>query len=195
MHQDSQAPNLLEDANQGLTVLFAVARTWAISLEVFLHREMGVRYPGLLGPAVLLLVPVYGCCWEGYNLVPLCLFLLAFLAMCFRHRICVWRRSARNQVQGHSYYNGFPLLCRRFPALPEALVKQWIEPGLMLGIGIAVTALNPPLGTYFLGGGIALAVTNGLAHGLRKQQALDMQDSLIEQQLLAERFREVRSGF
>ena len=43
MSHDRPTPTLLDDARTGMNLLAAVTRAWAVSMEVFLHRNMGAR--------------------------------------------------------------------------------------------------------------------------------------------------------
>ncbi len=192
MSHDRPTPTLLDDARTGMNLLAAVTRAWAVSMEVFLHRNMGARYPGLPGAAVLLLVPAWGCFWGGHDLRPLFVFLGAYLVACVCHRIDFLRRSRRIGVTGHSYYNGLPRVWRFVPALPELRVKQVVEPLVVLVVGLGCAVWNRPLGGYLIGGAVSLFVSGGLCELLTRQQAMDLNDDMIDQEILAERVRELR---
>ena len=192
MSQSNSQASHADDTRMGLNFLFVVARVWAISLEMFLHRDMGIRFPGGLGACVLLFVPLYGCFWEGHNLVPLFRFLIAYVAMCFLHRISAVRQSICGRSSGHSYYNGTPIVCRLFKNLPEDQAKQRVEPVLVISSGLLCLVWNQPLGCYLIGGAIALLMSEGVAGMVKRQRVLDMHDAIIEQQLLAEQFRKQR---
>lgn len=131
MRENPQPPDVLNDARTGLNLVFMVARVWGLSVEVFLHRDMGIRYPGLTGLGVLLLVPLYGCFWGSHDLRPLCLFLIYFVLFCGMHRYVAEQDRRRGKASGHSYYNGFWVLCRFFARLPEVTAKRFVEPVLL----------------------------------------------------------------
>jgi hypothetical protein len=181
-----------QDTRIALHLLFAIARVWGVSVEVFMHRDLGVRYPGWPGAAVLLFVPLYGCFWEGHDLRPLVLFLAYFLIFCFVHRYAAWKRGGHKRPV-HSYYNGKPVLCVWFRRLPELSAKQTVEPVLIGLLGILIAQVwNPPLGWYLVGAALSLTLLNATAQAVRKMQALDIHDAMIEQELLVECFRELQ---
>ena len=89
-----QKPGMFESFRNSMGVGLFICRSFAVSIEVFLHKEMGERYLGLQAAAVLLFVPLFSLFWPGFDLRPLMLFLLAYLVMCFFSRVGSLSRSA-----------------------------------------------------------------------------------------------------
>ena len=147
MQQKKQSP--LESARTGLAVGLFICRTFAVSIEVFLHRGMGERYLGLQAAAVLLLLPLYSLGWQGYDLRPLMLFLLGYVVMCGFARIGMLVRRSRGE-HCHTHYTGWPHGIRPGAKCSELTVKRIVEPAVVMGAGFLLRQINPPLGTYLM---------------------------------------------
>lgn len=170
-----------------------IIRAWAIVFEVFLHRGMGMRYPGIPGLVVLLLMPVYLISWQGYDLGPTAMLLPAFLVACVVQRSLARLRKWRGQPMEHSNYNGYPIFCSLF-GLPEQLTKGLVEPVLVGLVGLLSYEWNQPFGIFLLIGAASLFICAALSRAQVHQQAHDMHDAIIMQEQLAERFRQIRNG-
>ena len=174
----------------GVFSLFLQA--WATSVEVFLRRDFGVRYLNWQAAAVLLLVPLYAALWEGReDLRPLFWFLGAYLMMCIVARIGMLGRHLRGQHY-HSYYNGWPRLMRLFPKCTERTVKLYVEPALVSGLGLLIGNHNAPLCIYLAAAGACLHISHSQAEFGYRQRAADMHDAVIDQEIIAEQYREMR---
>lgn len=188
--QPSESP--FASARNSLNFGLSVSRIWATSLEVFLHSGLGHRYLGVQALAVLLLIPIYTMFWQGYDIRPLVWFLMAYLAMCFVNRIGNLARSGERQ---HSYYTGWPRLIGRTSKLSELVVKRFIEPALALAIGFILRVnVNAPLGTYLMIGAGCLFVSVSASEMEDQTNLDDLHDRVIEQETIAERFRDMRGG-
>lgn len=194
MKDDSPTFDPAADARLGLTVFTFVGRSWATTVEVFLHGDMGARYPGAHGAAVLLLVPCFLLGWKGHNPMPLFYFLGAFLVMCLRHRAAFTWRYFRGTAIQHSFYTGTPWMCWLWPQLNEFLAKGLLEPFLVLVVGGSLLGWNQPLGWFLICAGGCLALTQALGHLTSHFMRMNTQDAMIEQKMAAERFRRVRDG-
>lgn len=169
-----------------------LSQSLAVSLEVFLHRRFGERYVGLQGVAAILIIFFYAGFWPGYDVTPLLEFLLAYLALCFLARIGVLRRRRRGGTQEHSHYTGWPRVMRLTGRLTEITVKQTVEPLLTFLVAVFTLPVSEPLGGYLLlaTGGLIVSVNASL--GAEHTRAINMNDALIDQRHLAERFRGMR---
>jgi hypothetical protein len=164
-----------------------VVNSWATTFEVFLHRDIGSRY---LGPNALggfLLIPFFLIFFEGYDGGPMVNLWLVFIAMCAMHRWSfLWRRR---KSPTHSFYTGWPWLLPEKYSQYEVKFKQIYEPMLILALGFPMTVFSPPVGMYMIVGSFCLGMKVGMGEFLTEQRSLDMNDAVVEQQLLAERFR------
>jgi hypothetical protein len=71
-------------------------------------------------------------------------------------------------------------------------MKRYLEPLAVMTTGGFVRSLDPPLGTYlmFAAGGLFISVN--LSAEEDRTRVLDMHDAVIHQELIAERFRDLR---
>ncbi|RUL89426.1 hypothetical protein [Tautonia sociabilis] len=152
---------------------------------------MGERYADIQALAVLVLVPFYAALWEGRDVRPLFIFLLAYVAMCVRNRAEGLLRRRQMPIC-HSRYTGVPRLMGQLPGRTELEVKRYAEPGLVLLVGGALCTFTPPLGVYLMlaAGGLFVSV---MASGVvDRQHLLDLNDLMIENQARAEQIRAMR---
>jgi len=176
--------------NLGLA-LFLV-RAWATSLEVFLHRDFGERYLGWQAVVVWLLVPCYASTWRGYDVRPLLLFLPAYLLMCVISRMKMLARRHGGEMC-HSFYTGWPRILKPTVKGKELTVKRIYEPVFMFFLGFAIRdRINAPLGTYFMIGAVCLFISVSASEMASRVRSLDLNDTAIDQEIIAERFREMR---
>jgi hypothetical protein len=181
----------LQSMRGTLNVALFVVRSWATSLEVFLHRDIGERYLGWNAAAVLVLVPLYMLGWEGYDARPMEGFLLAFLGMCAVSRMAIFRR----RLQGgscHSLYTGWPRFLGAKAKITELRMKQVYEPIGVFVLGLTFRDYEGPLATYLMIGAVCLFISVSASGTLERIRSLDLNDAVIEQELAAERFRGMR---
>jgi hypothetical protein len=181
-------PFALPDFEQSANLAMLLAQTWSFSLEVFLRCRFGSRYIGLQGLLVLPLIVVFCLWWPPEECGPLFLFLLAYLALCFCHRMAtLWRR--RNGEANHSRYTGAPLLLKPTRRLTEETIKQYVEPIFVAGLGCLLGPSSAPLGAYLLVGAAMMFFTVRHSIHWTAMRTRDLHDNLIEQQCVAADFR------
>jgi hypothetical protein len=184
--QPNQQGDMFKDAERTANVLMFVVQAWATSVEVFIRRDMGRRYLGWNAVAVLVLVPIYCIYWERYDLSPMFWFLGAYMLMCAVNRTSNLRHGDRAR---HSYYNGYPRMVRANAVIDEVRFKRFSEPFVVGMLGASLTQFNQPLGWYFIFGAICLCIQAMVWNQLEEVKVMDLNDSLLEQSYLAERFR------
>ncbi len=195
MDQQQQAPNHRDGLRNAIALIVFIARAFALSVEVCLHRTstFGERYVGLQAGAALLLIFFWpALCEPGHDPDPMLTLLgLVFcLLIGIRSRIAIRRR--RGGPQPHSYYSGTPWLMRFTGRMSEAKVKSEVEPFFVAAVGGLMLALSPPLGGYLIFAGLGLLITTNLGKEYERTRALDMNDAQIEQRNIVERFRDMR---
>jgi hypothetical protein len=176
---------------EALNIVVLVIRAWATSLEMFLHRDFGRRYLGLQASAVIFLIPFYCTTCAGYDIRPMFGFLVAYLTMCILHRLSGLSRDSATQGI-HSMYTGYPRIWKLVPWISEIGVKKFVEPPAAFAVGLALCAYSPPLGIYVILGAFALMGSAIASDEAQRVRAIEMNDAVIEQQLVAERFRDLR---
>jgi hypothetical protein len=184
--QPNQQGDMFEDAQLGVNILMFVVQAWATSLEVFIRRDIGCRYLGWNAVSVLILVPIYSMYWEHFDISPMFWFLLAFLLMCGVARTSNLRQGNRGR---HSYYNGYPRMVKANAVINEVRFKRFNEPFVIGMLGACLTQFNQPLGWYIFFGAVCLCIQATVWNQLEEVKVMDLNDSMLEQSYLAERFR------
>lgn len=76
------------------------------------------------------------------------------------------------------------------PELSEAKIKKWLEPFMVLCIGLV--SGNPPLCAYLCFAAVCLFITVHRAEGWIRRRVIEMNDAVLMQQDVAERFRKLQ---
>jgi hypothetical protein len=189
-----QQPSSGPGFSQALNGLLFVSRALAVTVEVFLHRSstFGARYLGLQAAIGMILVFFFPVFWPQHDATPLLYFLAAFVAMCAAARIATVRRRFRGEHEPHSYYSGAPRLLRQSSRMSECSFKGVVEPAIVWLVGLMVMDWSEPLGSYLVCAGVALMISVGAAVLHERVRALDMNDALIEQKQVSDRWRGMR---
>ncbi len=187
--------NQQQQVNTSGSEAFAGARfaieAWAISVEVFLRTGFGARYIGAKGAVVLLMAPMSLLFFQDQDPRPLLWFLVAYLVMVVIARIDSLRRRSRGDTT-HSFYSGWPRLMKIFPRCSEVTVKKYVEPLFVGIVGVAIGNHNVPLAMYLLMAAICLFVSVFSSEEVLRRRVAEMNDAVNEQEIIAERFREIR---
>lgn len=176
-----------------LGVVHFVCRSLAATVEVFLHksRSFGERYLGLQAVAAVLVIFFSTAFWRGENVLPVLIFLLAYIVACAIARIGVTARVNAGGPQTHTFYTGTPRIMRWAGQMSEETVKRIVEPMLVFVIGALMLQASLPLGTFLTLASFGLFASVNLAAGFDRTRALDMHDAYIDQCNAVERFRQV----
>lgn len=190
MNEQQQQNRGLSDFRTAMGWLAFICRSLAVSVEVFIHRDLGIRYLGLQAFAAAVFIFVYPGFWPGYDLRPMAWYLLIYLLCCVAHSMDARRRAKRGGPQPHSYYTGLPLVMRFTGRLfSEITIKRIIEPLMVFVIGALVMKGSEPLGKWLMLAAAGLLGSVNLSVGYEQTRARDMNDAAIESRQLAERFR------
>lgn len=183
----------IQDAKAAAGIAMLVARSIAAPLEPFLRSRFGSRYFGL--PSLIGLFTILFWCvlWPGEDPTPMVWFWWLFIAVQLLARLESIGPAARARPV-HTRYNGRPRVASVFRKTPERTLKARHEPWLVIAIGLTVLGLSLPLGSYLIAAGFCLAVCAGVSEAAERAVALQLHDAWIEQQLLAERFRDMQRG-
>lgn len=171
-------------------VTLFVARAMATPLELCLRREFGRNYFGFQALAAFILVPVCIAWWPGYSPNGLVGLWYVMLFMLVRARFETMRLIKQGK-SGHSYYNGYPRLAAIFRKKSEVEIKGLYEPALGLVAGGLIANLDEPLGYFLIASAFALFLSQGVIEAVEQARAEQLNDALIDQQQLAERFRKL----
>lgn len=189
MSTDGRTDN---DPAGGIRFLLFVCHAWATSVEVFLHHAPGTRYLGLQAAFVLVLVPFNVLFWERHDIRGLLYFIPAYIAMCLIARLGMLRRWKRGE-NCHSYYSGAPRFMGPKAKCSELTFKRVVEPVFVAGIGASFCILGQqPLGVYLMWAAACLFISVNASALYHDLQAVEMRDSILYQEQIAERFRNLR---
>jgi len=185
---DDNQPFSLPSANQVGNIVELAISGWALSMEVWLRHGFGSRYIGIQGITVIPIIIGFSMLFEGHDIRPLYYFLLGYLGMVgFRRAQMVIR--VRKGERNHSRYSGTPGL---MPRWSEITVKKYVEPIFTFFTGIVICQFNAPLGAYVFIGGFMLMLAISSAERWTRQRVREMNDAVSEQEVIAERFRDLR---
>jgi len=164
-----------------------LARSIALTVEAFLHNNFGSGY---IGCGFMGIVVMFGfsLLFTNQDMRPLLWFMVAYGARWLFAALITLIRYCRGKDTLHSRYTGRPYLWRRFPNLKESTVKH-LEALVVILVGYGVHYLNRPLGDWLM---IAATLVFLRVYNLTSQQrsgAVAMNDRVIDQQMVAERFR------
>ena len=115
-------------------------------------------------------------------------FFFWFLFMCLHNRIAGVRRASKGDPF-HRHYVGFPKLMKFSKVTDEMKFKQKYEPLLLLGFGGAAMCFYPLLGSFMIASAIGLFIHMNAIAFAEREQVEAMQDQMLAQQILIERFR------
>src|ERR1700722_7101295 len=175
------------EMREGINFLLFICQVLAVTCEVFLHRRHGRRWPGLHGLWGVLLILLFPLFWPAEDAMPLIWFLWAYIGACALARIGALCR--RYDYGTHSRYSGIPRISRLLRFLSESTIKRVIEPALVFSIGVACLSMNKPFGSYLILAALGLFISTGASDAWARSQADILNDSVIEQREIAERFR------
>lgn len=183
-----------KDFNQFLGVLTFLARTFGVTVEVFLRRpdSFGERYFGMQAAAAFVLILVWPAFWEGHSAEPMLVFLLLYWLALLRARACIAARVRRGGPQPHSRSNGVPILQRVFRRTPEQRIKAGLEFLVVFLVGALLLGVSEPLGAYLMVAAFGAGATSGMSGSLQHRRSLDLHDAFVEQRDTAEAFRRMR---
>lgn len=175
----------------GLYILRLIRESWASSVELFLHRsDLGSRYLWHWSGGGVLLIPLYSGFWAGHDQRPLIVFYVLYLVLLVYHRVGGLIRGTA--VRRHSYYPGTPRLAALFPRMRDRTLRLYVEPALVFGVAFLVDNHNLPLCFYLIGASFCLFLSTAEADRVQQRQAMEMNDAVIDQQGVTERFREMQ---
>jgi len=182
-----------QSASRGASYLVFAARVLASPLEVCLRRGFGPKYFGFQAVGTLLLFPLWTMFWPTEDPTGLYGFWAIMMFFFARAKAESTRMVAKGDIV-HTRYNGTSRLSRFFKRLPEAKVKGVCEPAFGLFTGAILMQLDKPLGSLIAVSAIAMFLVQATIEGVEQARVSELNDALIEQQSIAERFREVQQN-
>jgi hypothetical protein len=179
--KEERPPSLFEDLKQQFNIGVGVSQIFSKPVQVWLHRPgtWGDRFANYQLVIGFIAMWAFGpLCFAQDSQCGMTVFCLLTTAMLLVHRLAGhWNRRAIAQT--HSHYSGTPWL----PG-DEMRVKTKLEPLLLICVGPVVIGFYPPLGTYLLLTGIALAISMAWQAAAHNARIRSIRDSKIEQEWL-----------
>lgn len=182
-----------QSASRGASYLVFAARVLASPLEVCLRRGFGPKYFGFQAVGTLLLFPLWTMFWPTDNPTGLYGFWAIMMFFFARAKAESTRMVAKGDIV-HTRYNGTSRLSRYFKRLPEPKVKGVCEPAFGLVAGAIVMQFDRPLGSLIVASAVAMFLVQATIEGVEQARVSELNDALIEQQSIAERFREMQQN-
>lgn len=182
----------IQDARKGAYIGLLVSRIVAAPVEVVIRTRFGSQYFGLAALLGLFMMPAWVLFWPDADVRGLMWFWGLHVLMQFRARFEVFRMLRRNEIV-HTRYNGRPRLQRLLRWMTESQVKAIGEPVFVFLCGIFMMPLSEPLGTYLMAAAFCLGLNHSVIESVERARALQLNDARIEQESIAERFREMQS--
>lgn len=180
--------------NTGINLVGAVVEAMAFTMALFLHRKFGSRYIGRNAAMGILVILVFAAVMPMPGAWTMILFLVAYFKAWIYARAGVLYRRFKRQENEHTRYSGWPYLMTVLPGWTELTVKRFIEPLLVVVVGVVLWFFVPGLGLYLVMAGVSLFISVELAEAYDRRRAEMMHDAVIEATQRAERFRTMSSG-
>lgn len=183
--QHNDKPDMKGAFNLG----YLLANGHALTCAVFLRRHFGKEAIGFSGIAGFFIILIYGGLMNSY---PMFIFLCAYLLAVIGQRMQQFQLY-RKGVIIHSRYNGYPWLALKlFPRVKDEGNAKGVEAFMCLAIGGLLSYIDQPLGWFIMAGFFSIMVSEGVNAELLKRRLQAMKDAEIEQQDLAEHYRNFR---
>jgi hypothetical protein len=189
MHQQ-QHPNDQLSMQGGFNLFYILLYGHALTCTVFLRTSFGREGIGLAGMAGFFIIMFYGGMMNSYAMFY---FLGAYLLAVIGQRMKQfdnWRKG----IVVHSRYNGFPIVAwKLFPRIKTEGNAKAAEAFLCLGLGwLLMTFVDQPLGWYVMAGFLSILFSEAFIVEAQRRRLQAMRDAEIEQQCLADAYREGR---
>ncbi|HEY1685904.1 MAG TPA: hypothetical protein VGG19_14160 [Tepidisphaeraceae bacterium] len=172
-------------------IIEGIGRGAALTVEVFLHSDFGCYYVGCGVGGLIAMFLFLAFLFPQQNPYPMFIFMGVYAIRWGFVGIRAFIQYWRGKELLHSRYNGHPYLCRLLPEWKEVNVK-YVEAIIALAGSYGLHFLYRPLG-YYLMAASGLVLLRILSYDRDiKDRAIDLNDSIIDQELLVDRFREMR---
>lgn len=194
MNQPQQQNSPIETGRAAMYLLVFLCQAMALSVEVFLHKQLGRRAIGLRGFAAFFMIPFWTAFWPEEDARPLLLFWWAFIGMCLWSRTVSIIRENRRHYD-HSRYTGWPRLKLLLPRCGEFAFKRYVEPGIVFFTGALLLGLSQPLGSYLMAAAFGLMASVAVNEAVEEAEAREIHDAMIRQSQLNDRVRRRRGDY
>jgi len=189
--QRMQQPGGDMGARMVAELIQATGRALGLSVEVFLHNHFGRRYVGCGALGVFVII-FFGFLFPGQDVRGLFAFLLVYIVFWLMACLEVLIRCWRGKDATHSHYNGYPYLFRKVLRGWNEINVKYAESVVLILFGCFACPLSFPFGVYLIVASFFALVRNYNIASEQRTRAIDLNDAVIEQQLVAEQFRDMQ---
>ena len=177
----SFADHAIRELIQGLI------RSICLTIEVFFRWDFGSVYvgSGFMGVVVIWIFSMF---FPPGDFAPLFYFSWVYCAVWLVALTGMLIRYWRGKDKLHSKYSGRPHLLLLLPGWREDYVK-YLDAVIAILLGWGVHHLNVPLGDYLMAAASLLLFRDFAIGSEQRNRAVQMNDQVIEQKLVAEKFR------
>jgi len=168
-------------------LILGLIRSICLTIEVFFRWDFGSRYvgSGFVGVVVMWFFSLF---FPPTEINPLFYFSLVYCAVWLVALIRMLIRCFGKKDTLHSKYTGHPHLLRLMPGWREEYVK-YLDAVIAILVGFGVRHLNVPLGDYLMAAASLLLFRDFAMVSEQRNRAVEINDQVIEQKLIAEKFR------
>lgn len=168
--------------------LIVIVEAFSFSVEAFLRRGFGCRYIDRQAALAPMLMSLFVVLSPPDDQAPMLCFLLAYLVMAaWQWTLARWRLLRGDDE--HSRYSGWPRCLRAHLAHREHRIKKYFEPFAVICISGLIGEHSPCMAAYLAVSAACLFVSGQRAEGWMRRRVIDMNDAVVEQQHVAERFQ------
>lgn len=173
-----------------IEMIQGMIRAVCLSIEVFFRRDFGTNYigSGFMGVVAMWIFSMF---FPPQDFAPLMYFSILYCAVWLVALTCTMIRYWRGKDRLHSKYSGRPFLWRLLPRWKEENVKH-LDAAIALLLGYGVHHLNIPLGDYLMTAASVVLLRDYAIGSDQRTRAVEMNDRVIEQKLVAEKFRSMQ---
>lgn len=184
---EEQQKGLLDSLEQTLGWVFLVTHAWSCSLYVFTRRGFGRDFFGLATlAAVPILLVMATMSRSNAELTLFKSLSIAWIISVSIHRIRLI--SGLSDLDTHSRYNGWPMLCDFLP-VEEQVAKLLWEPSLIISLGLLAHCVSmKAFGAYLVIGGAACLIDGLIIKQRMVRRSVQINDADIEQRVVLSDF-------
>ena len=171
-------------------MIVGLARAIAMTIEVFLHCDFGHFCVGC-GLMGVFIIFMFTSVFPGQNPYPMFLFGVVYGVRWLFISVPTVIRYWRGKNLPHARYNGRPYLWTLLSSWKEMNVKH-LEAAMVIALGFGVHYLNRPLGDYLMCAALLVLARGYHFDTQQRDRAVTLNDCVIEQEMIVERFRDMR---
>ena len=189
--KNDQEPQPSVKPSDSMHLLYLIVSGHSACLTPFIRHSFGLECFRLDAIVALFMIVGYGSMGRHPEML---IFLYVWLGVMLIQRIVSTVRTRRGWIE-HTRYAGYPWLAMKVPFVRKELTARVLEPSICALIGGAICPFSEALGAFVMMGFLSLSIQTAIDRGLIRARVRRMQDSQIEQRMLAQRLRGERRDY